>query len=680
MLYEGFLKFITGLLLMPKLFVDGVEVSVPQGATVMQACELAGAEIPRFCYHEKLKIAGNCRMCLVEVEKTPKPVASCAQPAVDGMVVHTNTEKVKKAREGVMEFLLINHPLDCPICDQGGECDLQDQAAKYGKAYSRFGEEKRVVADKDMGPLIQTNMTRCIHCTRCVRFLEDIAGTDELGAIGRGKHMEISTYIEGAVKSELSGNIVDLCPVGALTSKPYAYKARSWELKKTESIDVMDAVGSNIRVDSRLGEVMRILPRRNDLINEEWISDKTRFAFDGLRYQRLDRPMLLQGTSRVEISWDEALEVARTQIVNAGGKVGAIAGDFTDLETMFSAKSLLESLGSKMYDCRDDLSQISNAHRGLYTFGTKISNLDKADLCLVIGSNPRTEASIINARLRKAYVENGMKIALLGKECSLNYDYEFLGNQGGVLREIAAGDHSFCQRLKNASHPVIILGSSVFCRNDYKAFLYYALKIAQNYNLVRDDWNGFNVLQKAASRVGGLDIGFINQDFGITGILQNSEVLILLASDNIDVSSIPENCFVIYQGHHGTKLAKRANLILPGSAYLEKTASFVNTEGVMQQTSMAVYPPGEARNDHEIIDAIALHSITPVQKQKILLDLNAKLLSTKLDLSRVIAELEGKHTFSEGALPAAIENFYRCDTISMHSKVMESVAAFVSSI
>ncbi|MDZ5761655.1 NADH-quinone oxidoreductase subunit G [Candidatus Cyrtobacter comes] len=667
---------------MPKLFVDGMEVLVSQGTTVMQACELAGVEIPRFCYHEKLKIAGNCRMCLVEIEKTPKPVASCAQPVVDGMVVHTNTAKVKEAREGVMEFLLINHPLDCPICDQGGECDLQDQAVKYGRAYSRFEEEKRVVADKDMGPLIQTNMTRCIHCTRCVRFLEEIAGTEELGAIGRGKDMAISAYIENSIKSELSGNIVDLCPVGALTSKPYAYKARSWELKKTESIDVMDAVGSNIRIDSRAGEVMRILPRRNDLINEEWISDKTRFAFDGLRYQRLDRPMLLTGVSRVEISWDEALEIARKRITDSGDKVGAIAGDFTDLETMFSTKNLLESLGSKMYDCRDDLSQISNSYRGLYTFGTKISDLEKADLCLIVGSNPRIEASIINARLRKAYVENKMEVALIGKECLLNYEYDFLGDKGDILKDIAAGNHSFCKKLENASNPVIILGSSVFGRDDYKSFLYYALRIAKNYNIVREDWNGFNILQRSASRVGGLDIGFLNQDLGVAGILKNSEVLILLASDNLDVSLIPDHSFVIYQGHHGTKLARRANLILPGSAYVEKTSSFVNTEGVIQQTNMAVYPPGEARNDCEIINSIAsllgIEVSLPAKMRKIFLDLNVKLASANFDLNKIITEFDGEHAFSENILESSIENFYRCDTISMHSKIMESISVFVS--
>ncbi len=667
---------------MPKLFIDGREVSVPEGATVMQACELADVEIPKFCYHEKLKIAGNCRMCLVEIEKSPKPVASCAQPAADGMIVKTNTEKIKKAREGVMEFLLLNHPLDCPVCDQGGECDLQDQAVKYGRAYSRFDEEKRVVADKYIGPLIKTYMTRCIHCTRCVRFLEDIAGTNDLGAVGRGKDMKITTYIEKSIKSELSGNIIDLCPVGALTSRPYAYKARSWELKKTESIDVMDAVGSNIRIDSRGGEILRILPKRNDFINEEWISDKTRFAFDGLRYQRLDRPMVLadDGIRRYEISWGDALNIAAKKIIDAKGNIGAIAGDFTDLETMLSVKLLLDALGSDMYDCRDDLSFISSKHRQLYVFGTGIANIEKSDLCLIVGANPRTEASIINARIRKSHIYNNMQVGLIGKECDLNYKYEFLGEDINILEKISGGHHDFSKKIERASHPMIIVGSHVFTRADYKAVLYYLLKISQRYNIIRGGWNGFNILQKSASRVGGLDIGFINGRLGVNKILKNDGVLFLLGSDNIDPSSISDGCFVIYQGHHGTALAKRANLILPGSAYTEKDSSFVNTEGVMQHTERAIFPPGNAKSDWEIIRELSTvlgmdvlnYSLSDLRAK--LLCIHNKKLEEKFDIDNVIDGFEGAH-FSQDILQLPIKDFYRCDTISMHSKIMEAVSS-----
>jgi NADH-quinone oxidoreductase subunit G len=667
---------------MPKLTIDGKEIVVEEGTTVIQACEMLGIEIPRFCYHERLDIAGNCRMCLVEMEKSPKPIASCAQPAMEGMVIKTNTPMVKKAREGVMEFLLINHPLDCPICDQGGECDLQDQALFYGRGKNRYNEEKRAVKDKYMGPLVETHMTRCIHCTRCVRFLEDVAGIPELGAIGRGEDMEISTYIEKSLSSELSGNIIDLCPVGALTSKPYAFKARSWELKKTESIDVLDAVGSNIRIDSRGREVLRVLPRLNENINEEWIADKSRFSYDGLIYQRLDVPMVKKNDILEPVSWEEALSKLASQIKKSSPeKIGAIAGDLTDVETMLVAKEMLSKLGSKNYDCRQDGSLISNEYRSMYLFNSTIVNIENADSCLIIGSNPRVEAAILNSRIRKAHVHNNLKVALIGEKVELSYPYRHLGNNPWVLKQIADGEHPYCETLQKAKKPLLIVGSGVIARDDFEASLYQLKRIINDHKVIRDDWNGFNVLQRAASRVGGLDIGFIPEAGGKTTkemVIGEMDLIFLLGADEIDFSKLNKNTFIVYIGHHGDAGANRADMVLPGAAYTEKDATYVNLEGRVQQTNPAVFPPKEAIEDWKIINNISQTlklgfnylDLSQLRKKmcqinKVFEKINQVSQAAKFPLT------QGKlKEFSSDTFQNPLFNYYMTDPISRNSRVM----------
>ncbi len=494
---------------MPKLTVNGREIEVEQGLTVLQACEQAGVEIPRFCYHERLSIAGNCRMCLVAMERSPKPIASCAMPAADGMVIHTDTPEVQKARKGVMEFLLINHPLDCPICDQGGECDLQDQAMGYGPDHSRFHENKRAVPEKYMGPLIKTFMTRCIHCTRCIRFATEVAGVPELGATGRGEHVEVGTYVGKALSSELSGNLIDLCPVGALTSAPYAFHARSWELRKTESVDVMDAVGSNIRVDARGLEVLRVLPRTNDEVNEEWISYKTRFACDGLRRKRLDRPYVRCDGKLHPATWSEAFAAIADRLRGVDGvRVAALAGDSADAESMFALKGLMASLGSPNRDCRQDGAKLEAGVRASYLFNTTIAGIERADACLLIGTNPRREATVLNARLRKRHLAGGFPIGLIGEAADLTYAYQHLGAGPETLAELVAGRHPFADTLDKAETPMLILGMGALARADGAAVLFAARRLAEQCGLVDPDhaWNGFNVLQMAAARVGGLDL------------------------------------------------------------------------------------------------------------------------------------------------------------------------------
>jgi NADH-quinone oxidoreductase subunit G len=599
---------------MPKLKVNGNEVEFEKGMTVLQACELAGEEIPRFCYHERLKIAGNCRMCLVQVEGgPPKPAASCAMPAVENMVVHTNTPMVKKAREGVMEFLLINHPLDCPICDQGGECDLQDQAMAYGKGTSRYREDKRAVKEKYMGPLIGTQMTRCIQCTRCIRFLEDVAGLAELGAVGRGEHMEVTTYVEQSLHSELSGNIIDLCPVGALTSKPYAYKARSWELRKTESIDVLDAVGSNIRVDVRGREVMRILPRLNEDINEEWISDKTRFAYDGLNLQRLDRPYVRKNGKLVPASWEEAYQAiaAKIKSVGTGAKIAALAGDLVDCESVYVLKDLLTQLETPNIDCRQDGAKLDPQVRASYLFNTTIAGIEQADVCLLIGTNPKIEAPILNSRLRKVQLRNQLSLALVGEKENLTYPYEYLGDTVDVLQQLVDGTHPYSNVLQSAKKPMLILGMALLRRKDGSALLELAKQLADRYNMIQDGFNGFNVLHQAAGRVGALDLGFVPGKKGkamdeiMAGCAKGTiEVLYLLGADEIATDKLGDT-FVIYQGHHGDKGAHRADVILPGCAYTEKNATYVNTEGRVQRAYQATTPPGNAKEDWCIIAELA---------------------------------------------------------------------------
>jgi NADH-quinone oxidoreductase subunit G len=597
---------------MPKLTIDGQQIEVPAGLSVLQACELAGAEIPRFCYHERLSVAGNCRMCLVEMEKSPKPIASCAMPVADGMVIKTNTPLVHKARNGVMEFLLINHPLDCPICDQGGECDLQDQAMAFGYDRSRYREPKRGVTDKDFGPLIKTAMTRCIQCTRCIRFSTEIAGVEMMGAAGRGEHMEVITYVGEAINSELSGNLIDVCPVGALLSKPYAFSARPWELSKTESIDVLDAVGSAIRIDSRGREVMRVLPRLNEAVNEEWISDKTRFACDGLKRQRLDRPYVRRSGKLVPASWDEAFEAIAKRLDGVpGSRIAAIAGDLCDLESMYALKGLMGALGSGHIDCRQDGAAIDPSTRSGYLFNTGIAGIEQADLCLLIGTNPRWEAPLVNARLRKRYLMGNFKLAAIGPEVNLTYPVEALGAGPDTLAALVEGRHPFAEALKSAKKPMLVLGQGALARADGAAVLALARKLAESFNLIREDWNGFNMLHTAAARVGALDIGFVPGPNGrnVWGILEGAssgtvEVVYLLGADEIDTNRLGK-AFVIYQGHHGDAGAHRADVILPGAAYTEKSGTYVNTEGRVQQARLATFAPGDAREDWTILRALS---------------------------------------------------------------------------
>jgi NADH-quinone oxidoreductase subunit G len=597
---------------MPKLVIDGTEVEVAPGMTVLQACQSAGIEIPHFCFHERLQIAGNCRMCLVEMEKSPKPIASCAMPVADGMVIHTNSPKAVKARHGVMEFLLINHPLDCPICDQGGECDLQDQAMAYGFDRSRYEEHKRAVPYKDFGPLIETSMNRCIHCTRCIRFLTEIAGVQELGATGRGEDMEITTYVRRALSSELSANIIDLCPVGALTAKPYAFLARPWELRKTESVDVLDAVGSNIRIDARGPQVLRVLPRLNEEINEEWISDKTRFAIDGLVRRRLDRPFVRQGGRLREADWPEVLELAATRLKAVPGeRIAAIAGDLCDAEAMFALKELLTGLGATSLDCRQDGARLDARVRAGYLFNTTIAGIEQADLCLLVGTNPRWEAPLVNARLRKRYLRGGFAAAAVGPAFDSSFPIEMLGAGGDVLGAVMSGEHPWAARLREAGNAMIVLGQGALARPDGAQVLAAARAIAESCGLVRDDWNGFNVLHRAAARVGGLDLGFVPGPGGrdVAAILSGCrsgevELLYLLGADEIDTSDLG-GAFVIYQGHHGDRGARHADVILPGAAYTEKDGTYVNTEGRVQEGLRAVFPPGEAREDWRILRALS---------------------------------------------------------------------------
>ena len=668
---------------MPKLKVDGVEIEVPRGSTVLQACEAAGKEIPRFCYHERLAIAGNCRMCLVEVKPgPPKPAASCAMPAGDNMEVFTDSPMVIKARRGVMEMLLINHPLDCPICDQGGECDLQDQAMAYGTDHSRFHENKRAVVDKYMGPLIKTIMTRCIHCTRCVRFVDEVAGVPAIGALGRGEHMEI-TSLERAVGSELSGNVIDLCPVGALTSKPYAFHARSWELTRTESIDVMDAVGSNIRVDSRGGEVMRVLPRLHDDVNEEWISDKARFACDGLKRQRLDRPYVRLNGRLQPASWAAAFQAIAARARGlAGARIGAIAGDQADVESMFLLKALMGRMGSANLDCRQDGARLEAGERAGYLFNSGIAGIDAADALLIVGGNPRLEAPIVNARIRKRWLHGGFKIGVVGERADLTYRYDYLGAGPETLQELAAGKHPFAATLKAAERPMLILGQGALARPDGAAVLGLARRIAAEGGLVKEGWNGFNVLHTAAARVGGLDVGFVPGPGGLAveGMLEAAradqiQVLYLLAADEVPADTMGA-AFVVYQGHHGDAGANRADVILPGAAYTEKEATYVNTEGRVQRTARAIFPPGEAREDWSIVRALS-----EVLGQRLPFDSLAEVRQAMAQAHPVLAQVgtlspAAFGNFGQaGALAATpfaspIRNYYMTDPISRASPTM----------
>ena len=684
---------------MTKIIIDGIEVDVPAEYTVLQACEAAGAEVPRFCFHERLSIAGNCRMCLVEVKGgPPKPQASCAigvrdlRPGPNGEppVVSTKSPMVKKAREGVMEFLLINHPLDCPICDQGGECDLQDQAMAYGVDTSRYAENKRAVEDKYIGPLVKTSMTRCIQCTRCVRFTTEVAGATDLGAIGRGEDIEITTYLEQAMTSEMQGNVVDLCPVGALTSKPYQNKARPWELTKTESVDVMDAVGSAIRVDSRGKEVMRILPRVNEAVNEEWISDKTRHVVDGLRTQRLDRPYIRENGRLRPASWNEALAVVAGRLTTAAAdRIGAIAGDLASVEDMFALRMLMASLGVANLDGRQDGTALHPRFgRASYLFNPGIAGIEQADSLVIVGANPRREAPIVNARIRKRWLRGAFPVTMIGERVDLTYPYE----HGG------AGPDSLAELLRNppekVARPLVLVGQGALARADGAAVLALAAKLAQALGQGTEGWNGLGVLHTAAARVGGLDLGFVPQETAdgpggkdVAGMLEPGalDVLYLLGADEVEV---PEGAFVIYQGSHGDRGAHRADVILPGAAYTEKSGTYVNTEGRVQMAARCTFPPGDAREDWAILRALsaaagktlpfdtlgalrqALYAAHPHFAE---IDALPGLPAAELD---ALAGLGGK-TDKAGFLPA-VADFYQTNPIARASAVMAECSALAS--
>jgi NADH-quinone oxidoreductase subunit G len=670
---------------MPKLTIDGQEVEVPAGSTVLQACEAAGREIPVFCFHPRLHIAGNCRMCLVEMEKSPKPIASCAMPAADGMVIRTDTPQVHKARKGVLELLLINHPLDCPICDQGGECDLQDITLFYGPDSSRFAENKRPVPDKYLGPLISTHMTRCIHCTRCIRFIDEIAGVEELGACHRGEHMEITTWVESALTSELSGNIIDLCPVGALNSKPFEYRARTWELRKTESIDVMDAVGSNIRVDARGSEVMRILPRLHEDVNEEWISDKTRFAYDGLKKRRLDVPFVKENGKLETAEWRDAFAAIRAKLQGVpGNRIGFIIGDQVDCETMVLVKDLAAALGSPNVDCRQDGTKLQASERGSYLFNTTIAGIEAANACLLIGTNPRHEAPLVNARLRKRSNQGGFNVGRVGEPFDLTYPVVDIGAGAATLRELLAGKHSFAEVLEAADRPMLILGQGPLCRPDGAAILGLAREVAERFQMVKDDWNGFNVLHTAAARVGGLELGLVPGQDGLdaAGMLAPGalDVLFLVGVDEVEVRGLGDT-FVVYMGTHGDRGVHAADVILPGAAYTEKHCTWVNTEGRPQRGKLAVFPPGDAKEDWKILRALsaALDKTIPLNT---LGDVRRRMAEIAPTLGR-IDEIEPAPFGSFGvsdeidASPfvSPIADFYLTNPIARASSVMQECSA-----
>ena len=679
---------------MTKLLVDGKEIDVPPEYTLLQACEAAGAEIPRFCFHERLSIAGNCRMCLVELVGSPKPIASCAWgvrdcrpgPKGEPPEVRTHSPMVRKAREGVMEFLLINHPLDCPICDQGGECDLQDQSMAYGVDASRYVENKRAVEDKYLGALVKTSMNRCIQCTRCVRFSAEVAGVPELGAVGRGEDMEITSYLEQAMRSELQGNVVDLCPVGALTSKPYAFAARPWELNKTESIDVMDALGSAIRIDTRGSEVMRILPRVNDAINEEWISDKTRHVVDGLRTQRLDQPYLREDEKLRPATWGQAFDAIAAMVGRTNPKrIGAIVGDLAAAEEIFALRDLMTRLNVGNLDCRQDGSALDPAWgRASYLFNATIAGIDAADALVIVGSNPRREAAVLNARIRKRWRAGKFPIGLIGPKAELTYTYDYLGAGPETLAALTR--HSFADALRKSERPILLVGAGAMARGDGAAVAALAAKAALDLGAVKEGWNGYSVLHHAPSRVGALDLGFVPGPGGLSArqmaTFGTLDVLFLLGVDEIDVA---KGAFVVYIGTHGDRGASRADVILPGAAYPEKSAIFVNTEGRAQMAARASFPPGDAREDWAI-----LRALSDALKQRLPYDsltaLRQTLFKAHPHLMRVsqiapadpaairtLATLDG--SADKAPFAACVEDFYLTNAIARSSAVMAECSA-----
>ena len=669
---------------MPTITIDDKKVEFENGMTVMQACELAGAEIPRFCYHEKLSIAGNCRMCLVEMEKgPPKPVASCAMPAGDGMVIKTDSEMVKKARKGVMEFLLINHPLDCPICDQGGECDLQDQALHYGFDKSRYEENKRAVKNKHMGPLVSTIMTRCIHCTRCVRFSTEVAGVDDLGLLGRGENAEITTYLEKTIDSELSGNVIDLCPVGALTSKPYSFKSRPWELTKTETFDVFDGVGSSIRVDTRGKQVLRVLPRINEDTNEEWISDKTRFAIDGLSRQRLDKVYIKEGDKLKASDWNSALNKIKDEINKRGkDKTISLSGKFTDAETIIASKLFSQGLGSDLFDCRFDNAQIIHGENESYKFNSSIQEVEKADAILLVGSNPRWEASVLNARIRKAFIDNNCKVGLIGPSLDLNYSYDKISESLDELNNILDKKSKFSEVLFNAKNPLIIVGTSAINTNEGSSVLKICAEIAKKLPNFSESLNPLNILNQDISRVGSLELGFVNKIFDEDlekklkeEIALNKPVVFLLGLDEINPRSL-EGSFVVYCGHHGDVNAQHANIILPTPAYTEKSSTFMNIEGRTIQTSRCHNPLGDAKEEWKIFRVLSdllncnieFNNLNDVRK-KLINENNNFLAILEINNSSTLS-FSSKEQIKNQNLSYNINNFYMNDSISRSSETM----------
>ena len=659
---------------MPKLKVNDIEVEVEDGLTVLQACEKAGAEIPRFCYHEKLSIAGNCRMCLVEMEKSPKPIASCAMPAAEGMNIKTNTAFVEKARKGVMEFLLANHPLDCPVCDQGGECDLQDQSMFYGVDKSRFKENKRSVPEKYMGPLIKTQMTRCIHCTRCVRFATEVAGVSELGAIGRGEDMQITTYLEQSMQSELSANVIDLCPVGALTSKPYVFEARPWELKKTETVDVMDAVGSNVRVDTYDWEVKRVLPLINEDINEEWISDKTRYACDGLLNQRLDTPFIKYNGKFEKASWDEVFKIIKSKFENSSKeKICGFVGDLTNMETGYIFKEFFDrTLNNHNYDSRSDNRYVDVKERENYIFNSSINGIEDADLIFLIGSNPRYEATILNARIRKAFVNNNTKIISLNDVGDLTYPYESLDGQTQSIKNIFEGSDEISKKIIDAKHPMIIIGESLLKLNSADYLFNLIKDFLNKNNKFTDNWNPLNILSCDASTVGNFDLGIINNDINLIKDLKSNkfEIVYLVGQDNLEFDKKDE--FIIYQGSHGDKGAEIADIILPGAAYTEQDGHFTNLEGKIQKAYKASYPPGDAKEDWQIINELA-----EVMNNRKLFNDKDELESSMFNFLKLQKEKEIvdskeqlNSNFQNEKLNIQVKDYYFSNVIARSSKTM----------
>ena len=659
---------------MLKLKVNDIEVEVEEGLTVLQACEKAGVEIPRFCYHEKLSIAGNCRMCLVEMEKSPKPIASCAMPATDGMVIKTNTPKIEKSRKGVMEFLLANHPLDCPVCDQGGECDLQDQSMFYGIDKSRFKENKRAVPDKNMGPLIKTQMTRCIHCTRCIRFATEIAGVPELGAIGRGEDMQITTYLEKSMQSELSGNVIDLCPVGALTSKPYVFEARPWELKKTETIDVMDAVGSNIRVDTYDWEVKRVLPIINEDINEEWISDKTRYACDGLLNQRLDIPYIKYNNKFEKASWDEVYKIIKSKIENTKkDKICGFVGDLTNMEASFIFKEFFDrTIDTNKYESRSSKSFINSSVRENYLFNSTINGIEETDLILLIGANPRFEATILNARIRKAYLNNNTKIFSLNDIGDLTYPYQSLDGKTQTIKDIIENKNEISKNILESKKPLIILGES-FLKSKSANYLFNSLKefLFKN-NKLTNEWNPLNILSTDAATVGSFDLDIIDESNELIKELNENkfEIIYLLGQDNLNFNKKDE--FVIYQGSHGDKGAEIADIILPGAAYTEQSGHYTNLEGKIQKAFKASYPPGDAKEDWQIINEIAetMNNRKLFNDKEELESSMFNYLNLKKEKKSNLIKNIDQNEFENENLKIEFKNYYFSNVVARASKTM----------